>query len=135
MVAMGASAVAVLRGRSRAERALCAAVTAALVLWAGMEIHPAAESHDAAACLSGHAEIYFPAASHPFQVAHAEAARPAERPQCAVCLNRIQSTGASFGQTGHLPAARAERAQLLPVTSFASDPCPGAAGARAPPLA
>ena len=122
------------RARSPA-RVAWAALLAALVLLGGLEIHPAAEAHDAVAALGGHQpDVYFPDASHPVQPPHAETATPVQRPLCAACLNRVQSMGARLDRSaslvtplpgGALPVAAATSPLLR---SLRPD------GARAPPL-
>lgn len=106
-----------------------------MVVAAGaLEIHPAAESHEPLAGLAhSEGDSYFPAASHPTLPHHAESAREAQRPPCAVCLNRLQSIGdrpmpaahaAAYVAGGALPIAVA----LSPLRrSLRPD------GARAPP--
>jgi hypothetical protein len=114
----------------------CAALLVLVVLASGLEIHPASESHDPLASFAhSEGEAYFPGASHPIQPHHAEAARMAQRPVCAICLNRLQNVGArpapatrvtSSLAGGSLPIASA----LSPLQrSLRPD------GARAPPAA
>jgi hypothetical protein len=113
-----------------------AALLAALVLLGGLEIHPAGESHDPVAGLSGHHnDVYFLGASHPVAPPHAETATPVQRPLCAFCLTRLQSMGAQL-----------DRAARLATALLGSPPPPAVAalalqrpllpdGARAPPSA
>lgn len=68
-----------------------------LVLGGAFEIHGAGEGHFPAQ--HHHEGLFFPAASHPDQPLHVEGATPAERPHCAACVLRVQTSGVQ------LPAA------------------------------
>ena len=124
-----------LRARSVA-RIGWAGMLAALVLLAGLEIHPGAEAHDPIAGLAGgHQDFYFPGASHPVARPHAEEARAVPRPPCAACLNRLQGSGVHLALAASLSAPLAGHplppaAAVAPLQkSLRTD------GARAPPLA
>ncbi len=113
-----------------------AALLAASVLLGGLEIHPAGESHDPVAGLSGaHQETYFPGASHPAGRPHAETASAVQRPFCAVCLSRLQGRGDHRGQDPGLaaPAGGHPLPPLAAVAPLQKSLRPD--GARAPPLA
>jgi hypothetical protein len=115
-----------MRGRS-----FWAAVFAAILLLGAVDWHPAGESPHS--LLSGAGEVYFPGAEHPDQPVHFDAAQPAERPACPVCLHHLQTSGA------HLLAA----ALLVPpALESAAAPAPDrvnasgssrSTGARGPP--
>jgi len=113
-----------------------AALLTAVTLLGGLEIHPPGESHDPIAGLSGaQQETYFPAASHPAGRPHAETAAPVLRPFCAVCLTRVQGSGAHLAQHPGLaaPAAGHSLPLLAAVSPLQKSLRPD--GARAPPLA
>ena len=113
-----------------------AALLAAVTFLGGLEIHPSGESHDPIAGLAGaHQETYFPAASHPGRRPHAESAAPVQRPFCAVCLSRVQGSGAHLGQNPGLsvPAAGHPLPPLAAAAPLQKSLRPD--GARAPPLA
>jgi hypothetical protein len=113
-----------------------AAMLAALVLFGGLEIHPSGESHDPIAGLSGtHQELYFPGASHPARRPHAEAATAVQRPFCAVCLSRVQGSGAHLAQHACLsaPLAGQPLPSIAAVAPLQKSLRPD--GARAPPPA
>jgi hypothetical protein len=114
----------------------CAALLALAVLAGGLEIHPAAESHDPLAGFAHAAgETYFPGASHPVQPHHAETARMAQRPVCAICLSRLQNVGARPAPAARVSGSLA--AGSLPINSALS-PLQRSLrpdGARAPPAA
>jgi hypothetical protein len=114
----------------------CAALLIVVVLAAGLEIHPAAESHDPLASFAHpEGEAYFPGASHPVQPHHAETARVAQRPVCAICLSRLQNVGARPAPTARIATSLAGGS--LPIASALS-PLQRSLrpdGARAPPAA
>ncbi|MBV8202959.1 MAG: hypothetical protein JOZ15_20265 [Acidobacteria bacterium] len=113
-----------------------AALLAVLVFLGGLEIHPSAESHDPIAGLSGtRQEVYFPSASHPAGRPHAEAATAVQRPFCAVCLSRVQGSGAHVAEAAYVAALLAERAlpAVAAATPLRQSLRPN--GARAPPPA
>jgi hypothetical protein len=117
-------------------RTAWAALLTALVLLGGLEFHPAAESHALLGGLAGpHQEVYFPGASHPARPPHAETSREAQRPFCAVCLSRLQGSGAPLAQAARLSAPLA--VHLLPAAAALAPLRPSRRpdGARAPPLA
>jgi hypothetical protein len=133
----GASGNLLRRGRPAAVvQVTCAALLAVLVLAGGLEIHPAAESHDPVAGMSHpEGETYFPAASHPVLPHHAEGARMAQRPVCPICLSRLQNVGAPLALAALLSSCLAGGA--LPIASALS-PLQRSLrpdGARAPPAA
>jgi hypothetical protein len=117
-------------------RTAWAALLAALVLLGGLEFHPAAESRELLGGFGGpRQEIYFPGASHPARPPHAETSPEAQRPFCAVCLSRLQGSGAPLAQAARLSAPLA--VHLLPA-AVAVSPLQLSRrpdGARAPPLA
>jgi hypothetical protein len=127
-------------GRPAARRATAqvvwAAALALLVLAGGLEIHPAGESHDPVSGLAGQqGETYFQGASHPVQPAHAERAVEAQRPFCAVCLNRLNGLGTRLEAPSELaqPVADQSLPPAVAVSPLARAMRPD--GARAPPLA
>lgn len=92
---------------------------------------PMADSHGLA---GGEAGIYFPAASHPGQPVHFEAASPAERPHCAACFLRVQTRGtATPPAAAPAPALPSERLAAAP-DAVASRMSFRPSGARAPPF-
>jgi hypothetical protein len=123
--------------RARPVALVCGtALLAALMLLGGLEIHPSGEAHDPIAGLSGpHQDVYFPGASHPAERSHAEAATAVQRPFCAVCLNRVQGSGAHLVEIAYLSAPLAEPA-LPPIAAAAPlQQSLRPDGARAPPPA
>jgi hypothetical protein len=127
------------RAAGRVASALQAALAvtlASLALLAGLEIHPAGEAHEPLAGLSGRpGQVYFEGASHPVQPPHAESARMALRPYCALCIERLQSAGARPAAAARLATPLTGRLltaapQLAPVQRSLRP-----AGARAPPPA
>jgi hypothetical protein len=121
--------------RARPAAAVWAAALAAVVLLSGIEVRPAAETHDPGAALARHSERYFLGACHPLLPPHAETAKAAWRPLCAVCLNRMQSVGARFGAGNRLWLWRdGRRLPQLPAWP-ALHRSASADGTRAPPLA
>jgi len=112
-----------------------AALLAASLLLASLEIHPGAEAHEPIAGLAGHQDLYFPGASHPVARPHAEEAKAVPRPLCAVCLNRLQSSGAHLAATASLstPLAGHSLPPAAAVAPLQKSLRPD--GARAPPLA
>ena len=119
-----------------AARVAWAALLATLVLLGGLEIHPAAEAHDAVAALGGHQqEVYFQGASHPVQPAHAETATPVQRPLCAACLNRVQSMGVRLDRAARLGTPLPGRTLPAAVATSPLRRSLRPDGARAPPLA
>ncbi len=121
--------------RMRPAAAVWAAALAAVVLLSGIDVRPAAETHDPGAAFARHSERYFLGACHPFLPPHAETAKAAWRPLCAVCLNRMHNVGARFGAGDRLWICRdGRRLPQLPAWT-ARHRSPGADGTRAPPLA
>jgi hypothetical protein len=112
-----------------------AALLAALVLLAGLEIHPGGEAHDTLAGLAGHQDFYFPGASHPVARPHLEEARAVARPPCAACLNRLQGSGVHLARAASLssPLAGPPLPPAAAVTPLQQSLRPD--GARAPPRA
>jgi hypothetical protein len=120
------------RGRLRGT----AALLAALLLLGGLEVHAAGETHDLVAGVpSHHQDVYFPGASHPVLPPHAEAATAAQRPLCAVCLNRLQGSGVRPAPAARLSSPLA--GQPLPPAAAVSPrrQAPRPDGGRAPPHA
>jgi len=116
-----------------------AALLAALVLLGSLEIHPGAEAHESIAGVAGlaggHRDIYFPGASHPVARPHAEEAKAVPRPLCAVCLNRLQGSGAHLAAAASLSTLLAGHS-LPPAAAVAPlQKSLRPDGARAPPLA
>jgi hypothetical protein len=119
-----------------AARIACAAMLAAAMLLGGLELHPAGESHDPLGSLAGRqGETFFQGASHPVQPPHAETAREARRPLCALCLNRLQSLGARLDRAARLSTLTASRRLPLAVATTPLLRSLHPDGARAPPAA
>jgi hypothetical protein len=118
-----------------AARTAWAALLAALVLLGGLEFHPAAESHEPLGPAGPHQEVYFPGASHPARPPHAETSREAQRPLCAICLSRLQGSGAPLAQAARLSAPLAVHLAPAAVAVSPLRLSRRPDGARAPPLA
>jgi hypothetical protein len=124
------------RSSTRVARAAWPVLLAALVLVGGLDLHSPGASHETLASLSGnHGQVYFEGASHPVQPRHAETAKAAQRPYCALCLNRLQSMGDRPALATRLatPLAGPLPAAAVAVSPLRRSQRP--AGARAPPLA
>lgn len=121
--------------RSRPAAVVWAVALAAVVLASGIEIHPSATAHDPSVAFANRSETYFLGACHPLLPPHAETAKEARRPLCAVCLNRMDSVGARFGAADR----RWFRGEGRPLPQAPAWPAlrrsAGADGTRAPPLA
>lgn len=107
----------------RVRRSFWAGALAAVLLLGAVDWHPAGEPPDSLALRAG--EVYSPAAKHPHQPAHFEAADLALRPVCPVCLHHLQTSGAhlrvavglslpapaavSMPDTGPLPSSGSRR--------------------------
>lgn len=109
---------------------------ALISLLGAVDLHPALHSDgDSHGLAGGEAGIYFPAASHPGQPVHFEAASPAERPHCAACFLRVQTRGtATPPAAAPAPAVPSERLAAAP-DAVASRMSFRPSGARAPPFA
>jgi hypothetical protein len=119
-----------------AARIACAAMLATVVLLGGLELHPADESHDPLGSLAGRqGDTFFQGASHPVQPPHAETAREARRPVCALCLNRLQSLGARLDRAARLSTLTASRRLPFAVATAPLLRSLHPDGARAPPAA
>lgn len=116
-------------------RVLCATLLAVVVAAGALEIHPTAESHEPLAGLAhSEGDSYFPAASHPTLPHHAESAREAQRPPCAICLNRLQNVGDRPAPAAHATAHAAGGALPIAAALAPLQRSLRPDGARAPPF-
>ncbi len=114
-----------------ARRSLWAGLFATVLLLGAIDWHPAGEPPHAFVPNAG--EIYFPSASHPGQSAHFEAATPAQRPACPVCLHNLQTGGAHLRPVAALIPPDPEAAATPNPASLPARGCHRASGARGPP--
>ena len=98
------------------------------LLLGALDIHPVEGAHEALE------RTWYPAAAHPGQPVHMEAADPVQRPHCTACLHRLETRGACLEPAAFVqPADLTFRLWLTPAPSAE----PGSRrpdGARAPPL-
>lgn len=78
---------------------------------------------------------YVPAASHPDQPVHVEAATAEERPSCSACILRLQTLAAFLSAEGTGVPLVAEDRLLLPAASAELPGLSSPRSARAPPRA
>jgi hypothetical protein len=121
----------------RRGRALLAGLLALLSLVLSVDLHlPGLPGDDHQHLLvEAGGGIYFPAASHPEQPVHVEAAAAAQRPSCTACILRLQSLGAFLSSEGAgAPPVTRDRLQL-PAGPAELPGLASSRSARAPPQA
>jgi hypothetical protein len=112
-------------------RGIWAGLLAAFLLLGAIDWHPPGESPHSLLPQAG--EIYFPGVDHPDQPVHFDAAQPAERPGCPVCLHHLQTTGVHLPVAASLvPPDLGSAADLATDCVLASGAC-RSSGARGPP--
>lgn len=124
--------------RSQRGRTLLAGLLALLSLVLSVDLHLPGlpgDAHEHELLLVESGGTYFPAASHPEQPVHVEAATAAERPSCTACILRLQTLGAFLrAEAAGTPLVTRDRFQL----QAAPAELPGLLrprSARAPPQA
>ncbi|HXO21443.1 MAG TPA: hypothetical protein VOA87_16135 [Thermoanaerobaculia bacterium] len=118
--------------RERCWRAPWAALLLPLVFAGALDIHPAGEAHDLLAGIGRRTVVQ--ATSHKGKALHLHSATAEERPTCAACLLRLQTSGAHLPPSA-VPAAPMTAGRIQPAAApaaerYASNP----RGARGPPL-
>lgn len=123
--------------RARPAAPIWVAALAAVVLLSGIEVRQAAagETLSPRSSFGRHSESYFLGACHPFQSPHAETAKEAWRPLCALCLNRLHGMGADPGKGRRLWICRDGRPLPMAPAGSPLRRSRNADASRAPPLA
>jgi hypothetical protein len=123
------------RSRAGILRTFWAAFLALAVSLAAVDYHPAGEAHSFGEAANPAGSSFSPTAVHPGQPVHLESSEVVKRPDCQICLHRLQTAGGHLVEVAACRVSSANRALSSGVALPASEVSRSSREARAPPVA